>query len=157
MDKKLIGQKISTLRKEKGLTQKELAERLCVTDKSVSKWETGVHFPDIAIMEKLADELGITVSDLLGLEQATSEEVIKGMTEVSEEEKKEIKKTMRGQSWEQIFYGIIGTVVSIYLSWILHTQGLRGGIYGICTTVAMIVAMECAANGIYNLVKLKKL
>lgn len=157
MDKKLIGQKISTLRKEKGLTQKELAERLCVTDKSVSKWETGVHFPDIAIMEKLADELGITVSDLLGLEQATSEEVIKGMTEVSEEEKKEIKKTMRVQSWEQIIYGIIGTVVSIYLSWILNEQGLKGGIYGICTTATMIVAMVCAENGIYNLVKLKKL
>lgn len=41
MDKKRIGQRISTLRKEKGMTQKELAEKLCVTDKSVSKWETG--------------------------------------------------------------------------------------------------------------------
>ena len=88
MDKKVIGEKISTLRKEKGMTQKELAEKLCVTDKSVSKWETGVHFPDIAIMEQLANELGITVSDLLGLEQATSEEVVKGMAIVSEEEKK---------------------------------------------------------------------
>lgn len=157
MDKKVIGQKISSLRKEKGLTQKELADKLCVTDKTVSKWETGVNFPDIAIFEKLATELGTNVVDLLGLEQATSEEVIKGMTEVSEEEKKEIKKTMRVQSWEQIFYGIIGVVVSIYLSWILNEQGLKGGIYGVCTTFAMIVAMHHASNGIYNLVKLKKL
>lgn len=54
MDKKIIGQKISMLRKEKGMTQKELAEKLCVTDKSVSKWETGVHFPDIVAMEQAA-------------------------------------------------------------------------------------------------------
>jgi len=157
MDKKLVGQKISSLRKEKGLTQKELAEKLCVTDKSVSKWETGVHFPDIAIMESLACELGTTVSDLLGLEQATSEEVIKSMAVVSEEEKNQIKKRIKWQSWEQIFYGIIGTVVSIYLSWRLHLQGLNGGIYGGGTAFLMIVAMEAAANGIYNLIKLKKL
>lgn len=157
MDKKVIGQKISSLRKEKGLTQKELAEKLCVTDKSVSKWETGVHFPDIVIMENLSAELGISVSDLLGLEQATSEEVIKGMAVVSEEEKNEIKKTIKWQSWKQIFYGIIGVAVSIYFSWILHLQGLQGGVYGVCTAVAMIVGMDHAANGIYNLVNLKKL
>lgn len=157
MDKKLIGQKISTLRKQKGLTQKELAEKLCVTDKSVSKWETGVHFPDIAIMEQLAVELGITVSALLGLEQATSEEIIRGITIVSEEEKEKIKKRMKLQAWEQILYGIVGTPLSIYFSWILHLQGLNGGIYGICTYVFMICAMQQAANGIYTLIDLRKL
>ncbi|MBR2045915.1 MAG: helix-turn-helix domain-containing protein [Agathobacter sp.] len=157
MDKKVIGEKISTLRKEKGMTQKELAEKLCVTDKSVSKWETGVHFPDIAIMEQLANELGITVSDLLGLEQATSEEVVKGMAIVSEEEKNEIKKRIKWQSWQQILYGIIGFVVSIYLSWRLHLQGLNGGIYGGGTAFLMIVAMNDVSYGFYNLIKLKKL
>lgn len=156
MDKKTIGQKIASLRKEKGLTQKELAEKLCVTDKSVSKWETGVHFPDIAIIEPLAEELGISVSDLLGLGQATSEEIIKGMTEVSEEEKKETKRKMRWQSYEQIIYGIIGTVVALYLSWTLHLQGLQGGIHGMCIFL-MIVSMHHAANGIYNLLYLRKL
>ena len=42
MDKEEIGRKISAIRKEKGLTQKQLAEKINVTDKSVSKWETGV-------------------------------------------------------------------------------------------------------------------
>ena len=76
MDKKMIGRKISTIRKERGLTQKALAEKLHVSDKSVSKWETGIHFPDIAIMEELAAVLEISVSELLGLENVSSEEMI---------------------------------------------------------------------------------
>ena len=72
MDKKMIGRKISTIRKERGLTQKALAEKLHVSDKSVSKWETGIHFPDIAIMEELAAVLEISVSELLGLENVSS-------------------------------------------------------------------------------------
>ena len=75
MDKKIIGQKIMAYRKEKGLTQKALAEKLCVTDKSVSKWETGVHFPDITVMEPLANELGVTVVELLGLDEVTQTQV----------------------------------------------------------------------------------
>ena len=63
MDKKEIGRKISATRKELGMTQKDLAEKLHVTDKSVSKWETGAHFPDIAIMENLAAALRISVDD----------------------------------------------------------------------------------------------
>lgn len=157
MDKKIIGQKISSLRKEKGITQKELAEKLCVTDKAISKWETGVHFPDIAIMEKLAEELGITVSELLGLEQATSEEVIKGMAKVSDEEKMKIKKQMKARAIELIVYGIIGFPTSIYLSWILHLQGLQGGIYGATTALLMIVAMTGFFSGIENMINLRKL
>lgn len=157
MDKKVIGQKISTLRKEKGLTQKELAQKLCVTDKAVSKWETGVHFPDIAVIEVLANELGITVSDLLGFEQASSEEVIKGMAKVSLEEKNEIKKIMRARARTSAIYGLIGAPLAIYFSWLLNSKGLGGGIYGGATCFFMICAMEQAAYGIYSLLNLRKL
>lgn len=157
MDKKIIGEKISSLRKEKGLTQKELADRLSVTDKAISKWETGVHFPDIAILENLAEELGITVSELLGFEDATKEEVIKGMTLVSDEEKKKIKAQMKGRAIELIVYGAIGFPTSIYLSWILHLQGLQGGVYGSTTTLLMILAMTAFISGIETLINLRKL
>ena len=157
MDKKIIGEKISSLRKEKGLTQKELADRLCVTDKAISKWETGVHFPDIAILENLAEELGITVSELLGFEDATKEEVIKGMALVSDEEKKKIKAQMKGRAIELIVYGAIGFPTSIYLSWILHLQGLQGGVYGVTTTLLMILAMTCFVSGIETIINLRKL
>lgn len=157
MDKKVIGHRISSLRKEKGITQKELAERLCVTDKSVSKWETGVHFPDIAIIEKLAYELGITSSELLGFEQATTTEVIEGMAVVSEEEKNKIKKRMKFHAWEQIFYGIVVTIALIYLSWRLHLIGIEGGVYGICTIGILALVDGQIANGLYTLFHIKKL
>ena len=56
---------ISQLRREKDLTQKELADLLHVTDKAVSKWETAKGFPDVKLMEPLADALGVSVAELL--------------------------------------------------------------------------------------------
>ena len=64
-DLKEIGRFITECRKEKGLTQKALGEKLNVTDRAVSKWETGRSFPDVAILEQLCEELGISVSELL--------------------------------------------------------------------------------------------
>lgn len=61
------------LRKEKGLTQTELAEKLGVTNKAVSKWETGESFPDTAQLLPLADILGVTVDELLRGERAAGQ------------------------------------------------------------------------------------
>ena len=63
------GKIISEARKEQNLTQKDVAERLHITDRAVSKWERGLNFPDIGLMQELADVLGITVQRLLGLEE----------------------------------------------------------------------------------------
>lgn len=65
MDNNKIGKFIASLRKEKGLTQQELGDKLFVTDKAVSKWERGLSFPDITILEKLAFELNVDVSEIL--------------------------------------------------------------------------------------------
>lgn len=65
MDKDKFGKFVTNRRKEKNLTQKELAEILYLTDKAVSKWERGLSFPDISILEPLADALDITVMELL--------------------------------------------------------------------------------------------
>lgn len=65
MDSKKIGQFIVQLRKEKGLTQKQLGNKLYVTDKAISKWERGLNLPDITLLQKLAEEFDIEVSDIL--------------------------------------------------------------------------------------------
>lgn len=95
MDKKKMGAFIAELRKEKGITQKALAERLFVSDKAVSKWETGANAPDIALLVPLAEILGVTVMELLmckrmalenTLDVEKVEEVVKTAISYSEEE-----------------------------------------------------------------------
>lgn len=65
MGENKIGQFIAKLRKEKQMTQRELAEQLHITDKAVSKWERGLSCPDISLLTSLAGILGVTTSELL--------------------------------------------------------------------------------------------
>lgn len=65
MDQTLTGQFIKAMRKEKGLTQRELAEELSISEKTVSKWETGKGLPDAGLMLPLSKALGISVNELL--------------------------------------------------------------------------------------------
>ena len=65
MNQTEIGKFIARCRKEKGLTQTQLAEKLSITDRAVSKWETGRSMPDSSIMLKLCEILGVTVNELL--------------------------------------------------------------------------------------------
>lgn len=65
MASKSMGEIVSTLRREKGMTQKELADMLNITDKAVSKWERDIAFPDTQTIPKLAEILGISVEELM--------------------------------------------------------------------------------------------
>ncbi len=65
IDKQQFGAFVAVLRREKGITQKELAARLFISDKTVSKWETGTSVPNIDLLIPLADILGVTVTELL--------------------------------------------------------------------------------------------
>lgn len=74
MAKQTFGTTISSLRKEKGMTQLELARQMGVTDKAVSKWERNLSFPDVASLPKLAEVLGTSVDELLEVKTAAQEE-----------------------------------------------------------------------------------
>ena len=63
--KHIVAANLSALRKEKGLTQLQLAEQLHYSDKAVSKWERGESLPDLAVMKQLADFYGILIDDFL--------------------------------------------------------------------------------------------
>ena len=65
MANKSMGEIISTLRREKGMTQKELADMLNITDKAVSKWERDIACPDTQTIPKLAGILGVSVEELM--------------------------------------------------------------------------------------------
>lgn len=101
MDKERTGQLITELRKEKGLTQKELADALNVTDKAVSKWERGLSFPDISMLEPISDTLDISILELLAgerkqtLTREEAQELIKDSVEISDEEIRHKKERSR--------------------------------------------------------------
>lgn len=73
MNQEVIGKFISTCRKEKGLTQTQLAEKLNITNRAVSKWETGKSVPDAAIMLDLCEILDVSVNELLSGERIAME------------------------------------------------------------------------------------
>ena len=87
MDTQKMGSFIRELRKEQNMTQKDLAERLHLTDRAVSKWERGLNAPDLATLEPLAEALGVSLTELIAGERA--------------EEKKEDLRAVIGYSVEQ--------------------------------------------------------
>lgn len=76
MKAKSLGQMICSLRKEKGMTQNDLAGKMNVTDKAVSKWERDLSYPDINSIPRLAETLDVSVEELLNAKKA--EEKSKG-------------------------------------------------------------------------------
>ena len=100
IDKAKFGAFVAQLRKEKGLMQKELAEKLYVSDKAVSKWERGLSIPDVAILVPLAEILGVTVTELLEcrrlpkdepMDSLQTEEIVKKVIGLSEEEQRKYR------------------------------------------------------------------
>lgn len=77
MKKQTLGMMISSLRKERGMTQLELAEKMGVTDKAVSKWERDLSFPDINSIPKLAEVFDVSVDDLMQVKTETKENMNK--------------------------------------------------------------------------------
>ena len=91
MDQVKIGRFVAERRKAKGLTQAKLAEMLGVTDRAVSKWETGKSMPDASLMLPLCEILGISVNELLSGERIEMENYNK----VAEENLVELKRRRR--------------------------------------------------------------
>ena len=101
MDRTKTGALIAAARKEQNMTQKELAAALHVSDRAVSKWERGAGFPDISLLEPLADALGLGVLDLLRGERGTAEvesdgQVLGAVRIVVREANKKLHRLLRG-------------------------------------------------------------
>lgn len=101
MDKISVGNFIAEQRKLRSMTQKQLAEKLNVTDKAVSRWETGKGYPDIETIEELAKIFNITINDILSgkinepeeKEKAAEENIIDALREILRVKKKGIIRT----------------------------------------------------------------
>ena len=126
MDQRKIGKFIAEQRKGKNLTQMQLAERLGITDKAISKWERGIAMPDTAIMLELSEILGISVNELLNGEKINmennnekNEQLLLQMAKEIEEKNKTIWITM----WVIMSVSIIALLGGLVLVALLMPEG----------------------------------
>ena len=81
MDQSKIGKFIAALRKEKGMTQEQLGEKLGVTNKTVSRWENGNYMPDVEMLSLLSKEFGVSINELISGERLLTENFKKAADE----------------------------------------------------------------------------
>lgn len=114
MDAGKTGALIAQARHELNLTQKELASRLNVSDRAVSKWERGAGFPDVSLLEPLAAELGLTAAELLRGERISG-------TEDSGEIIREAARLARRQLWAALRRNAAAILIVLLFLWIFGT------------------------------------
>lgn len=120
MNQATIGKFIAKKRKEKNLTQEQLAEKLSVSNKTVSKWETGKCMPDYSVMKNLCEELSITVAELMDGEETDEKSV-----RIYDDEQiiDLLKRTQELEKQKNLLYGLILIVMGIAILAISHTVG----------------------------------
>lgn len=85
MTKEQLGTFIAENRRDRDMTQRDLAERLHITDKAVSKWERGLSYPDVTLLEPLAEVFDLGVEELVACEKREEEQPVKTILEISRE------------------------------------------------------------------------
>ena len=134
MDREMLGRFIAQRRKELNLTQRELAEKLHVTDKAVSKWERGAGCPDISLLEPLAEALGLSVDQLLTYQTAAAEAESEP-TPTSEAVQAVLDLTLaqrRARRMRRWLIGLavpLGLILLAVLYMVLHNLQVQGGLF----------------------------
>jgi len=127
MDQKKIGAFIAACRKRERLTQMQLAEKLNITDRAVSKWERGISMPDSSIMLELCDILKITVNDLLNGEEINMENKNQKHEQLLLDMAKELEqknKTIRTSMWTIMIVSITALLAGVLIAALLIPEGV---------------------------------
>jgi transcriptional regulator with XRE-family HTH domain len=126
MDAKKFGTFIAALRKENNMTQVELAQKLQVTDKAVSKWERGLGFPDINTIEPLADALGVSVLEIMRSERIAETEITQDTASAALTDIFEFVKLQRKAERKSIFKIAGGVAACLFLIFLIDGMGWLG-------------------------------
>lgn len=125
MNAEKTGAFIRELRKEKKLTQQQLAEGLHVSDKAVSRWETGRGFPDIGNLEDIAETLGVSVAELLKGERFHAQITELDMAEVSSTSFSMARHFVTRERWKNLTIGFVVGMVILLLAGIHLTSPIH--------------------------------
>ena len=141
MDTKKIGIFLKDLRNEKGMTQEQLGEKIGVSNKTISRWETGKYMPPIDCLNMLSDIYNISINEILGGERASGDE----FTKIAEEN---ITVTLKGleknyQTFKKIMMCILAltTVLTIIIIILLPMNTVRDFI-----VMVLVIAVAFIAN-----------
>lgn len=139
INKQQFGTFVAGLRKEKGYTQKELAERLYISNKAISKWETGVSLPDVSMLIPLSEALDVSVTELLQCRRSTAP--------LFPEQVENLVKTAIAYSWERPQREFKHRRILVYAACVLLALCeaaflyLQGGVFSECLSGAILMGV----------------
>ena len=145
MEKKTIGKFISALRKANGMTQKELGEKLFVSDKTVSRWECDECTPELSLIPSIAEIFGITTDELLRGErnnpdrEAASEDVANKQKAKSDKQFK-LMLHSRKKKFTNLSFISIGLIIVGLIAAMICNLGFSRGLLGFCLASVFFVA-----------------
>ena len=145
MDAQKMGAFIAQCRKEKQMTQEQLAQRLQVTDKAVSRWERGVGFPDITTIEPLAQALGVEVLELMHAQRLKKPDNSNSKTEQAVHDILQLAQEQRRQERKKIALLLAGVLTALLLLLVLDVLDWQWEAI-LFTGLGVILPLFCAGG-----------
>ena len=149
MNQLVTGKFIQLKRKQKNLTQEQLAEKLGVSNKTISKWETGKCMPDYSVVKSLCEELDITIAELMDGEMSDEKSV---RTYDDEQILDLLRRTQELEKQKNMLYGMILIVMGIALQALSYAFG-GSGFKDFMSGVLLGLSIGEILVGVYVMVK----
>ena len=147
MDQEKIGKFIAKCRKDKKMTQSELAEKLGVTDKSIGNWENGRNMPDLSLFKPLCDVLGITINDLLSGEKISKDKYQERFEEnIVNTIDYSTKRINKYSNVIGLLLVIFGLFISMSAIMIFPSESSWGSIYSVFGVVLFVIGISKLTN-----------
>ncbi len=148
MEKKTIGKFISALRKANGMTQKELGEKLFVSDKTVSRWECDECTPELSLIPSIAEIFGITTDELLRGERnnpdrdATTSEDVASKQKAKSDKQFMLMLDRNSRKYKNLTLISVGIIILGFIAAMISNLGFSKGLIAFCLATAFCVASE---------------
>ena len=162
MDTKKIGEFLKVLRKEKGLTQEQLAESLLVSGRTVSRWETGMNMPDLSVLIQMAEFYDVEVKEILDGERKSenmNEEVKETVLKLSDYTET-INQKIKGRLFVLTVIAIIGMIAFVIIEFTgLDTPGSvyeRVASAGLGLDCGMLIVLAMYLSGLLGKIKARR-